>query len=255
MGQFEGKTVIVVGSTSGIGETIAEEFAKEGANTVVVGRNVEKGEKVAAGIKENGGEATFIRCDIQKKEDIKNLMDQAEEKYGRIDIVIGNAGVPGKSIGVGDMTDEDFEDLMNVINTDLLGIIQVNRYALQKMLKNEGEQKGVIVNIASILGTVSTYNTASYPASKAGITNFTRAQAVTYIKQGIRMNTVSPGYVNTPLLKLLPKEVIEESVAKHPIGRFAEPKEIADAVLYLASDKASFIVGANLLVDGGYTAI
>ncbi len=255
MKEFVGKTAVVVGSTSGIGEVIAEEFAKQGANTVVVGRNVDKGDKVVAKIKTAGGEAVFIKCDVQKEEDIKNLMDKAEDTYGRIDIVIGNAGVPGRSIAVGDMTDEDFADLRNVIETDLIGIIQINRYALYKMLKNKGEQKGAIVNIASILGTVSTYNTASYPASKAGITNFTRAQAVTYIKRGVRMNTVSPGYVRTPLIDQLPKEVQEQAAALHPIGRLAESKEIADAVLFLASDKASYIVGANLLVDGGYTAI
>ncbi|MFV0363903.1 MAG: SDR family NAD(P)-dependent oxidoreductase [Suipraeoptans sp.] len=252
---FKDKVVIVLGATSGIGISIAEAFAGQGAKTVVVGRNMERGIKVVDKITMRGDEATFIQCDITDEVSIKDLMEKAVEKYGRIDILIGNAGIPEKKVPIDEMTDEDFRDFMAVINTDLVGIIQTNRYAMKYMLKNEGENKGNIVNIASILGVVADYDTASYPASKAGIINFTKAQAVSYIKKGIRMNVVSPGYVRTPLLDQLPKELIAMVVDKHPIGRFAEPEEIADAVLFLASENSKYIVGHNLVVDGGYTAI
>ena len=255
MKDFNNKTVIVIGSTSGIGISIAEKFAEEGANTVIVGRNAQRGESVEESLHKKGYESYFIQCDITDGNSIKNLMDKASEKYGQIDVLVGNAGIPESKVPIDQMTDEDYEAFLSVINTDLLGIIQTNRYAIKKMLTNPGTNKGVIVNIASILGVVGDYETASYPASKAGIINFTRAQAVTYIKKGVRMNTVSPGYVRTPLLDQLPEETVKKSRDLHPIGRFAEPEEIADAVLFLCSDRSTFIVGENLVVDGGYTAI
>lgn len=179
-------------------------------------------------------------------------MDEAVKKYGRIDILVGNAGIPETKSPVHEMKTED---LMKVLNTDLIGIILTNKYAIKYMLNNDGSNKGAIVNIGSILGVVGAANSIAYPASKAGLTNFTRSQAVTYANKGIRMNTVSPGYINTPLLEKLPLELVKEKVAAHPIGRFAEPKEVANAVVFLCSDKASYIVGANLMVDGGYTSI
>ena len=255
MKEFTGKVAVVLGATSGIGAAIAGKFAQEGAKVVVVGRNRERGEAVAAKITGAGGEGGFIPCDITSEQSIAALMDETVKTHGRIDILIGNAGIPEKKVPLHQMTDRDFADFMAVINTDLIGIIQSNRYAIKHMLGNDGPERGAIVNIASILGVVADYNTASYPASKAGIINFTRAQAVSYIKQGIRMNTVSPGYVNTPLLQQLPQELVQSIVNAHPIGRFAEAEEIADAVLFLCGKKSSCIVGFNLVVDGGYTAI
>lgn len=249
---LQDKVSIVVGATSGVGISIAQKFAEEGSQVVVVGRRVEKGEEVVSIIKEKGGEATFIQCDITSEESIANLMDETVKKYGKIDILVGNAGIPETKSPVHEMKTED---LMKVLNTDLIGIILTNKYAIKYMLNNEGNNKGAIVNIGSILGVVGAANSIAYPASKAGLTNFTRSQAVTYANKGIRMNTVSPGYINTPLLEKLPPELVKEKIAAHPIGRFAEPEEVANAVLFLCSDKASYIVGANLMVDGGYTSI
>jgi len=249
---LQDKVSVIVGSTSGMGISIAEKFAEEGSKVVVVGRRVEKGEEVVNKIRDKGGEATFIQCDITTEESIVNLMDETVKRYGRIDILVGNAGIPETKSPVHEMKTED---LMRVINTDLIGIILTNKYAIKHMLNNEGDKKGAVVNIGSILGVVGAPNSIAYPASKAGLTNFTRSQAVTYASQGIRMNTVSPGYVNTPLLEKLPPELVKEKTAAHPIGRFAEPEEIANAVLFLCSDKASYIVGANLMVDGGYTSV
>ena len=144
---------------------------------------------------------------------------------------------------------------MKVIDTDLHGLVYCNKYAIIQMLKNKEEQKGAIVNVASILGVVEAKNSVSYPISKGAVVNFTRAQAATYAPMGIRINTVSPGYINTPLLKKLSADLVASKIAAHPIGRFAQPEEIANAIMFLASDKASFIVGANLMADGGYTCV
>ena len=255
MKEFTDKVVVVLGATSGIGVAVAEKFAAAGSKTVIVGRNAQRGEEVARRIRENGGITRFIACDITSEQSVALLMEESVKAFGRIDILIGNAGIPEKKVPLHEMSSQDFQEFLAVINTDLLGIIQSNRYAIIEMLKNPGPEKGAIVNISSILGVVADYQTASYPASKAGIINFTRAQAVSYIKSGIRMNVVSPGYVSTPLLEQLPSDLLKKVVDMHPIGRFAEADEIADAVLFLCSSKASFIVGHNLLVDGGYTAV
>lgn len=249
---LQDKVSVIIGSTSGIGLAIAKKFAEEGAKVIVSGRNSEKGGKAAEAIIRKGGTASFIQCDITIEKSIIDLMDETVRKFGRIDILVGNAGIPEKKSPVHEM---EASDLLNVLNTDLVGIILANKYAISHMLHNEGTKKGAIVNVASILGVVGAANSIAYPASKSGIISFTRSQAITYAKHGIRMNTVSPGYVNTPLLSKLPQELLKQKIDLHPIGRFAEPEEIAEAVLFLCSDKASFIVGTNLMVDGGYTAM
>ena len=246
------KVSVIIGATSGIGLATAKKFAEEGAKTAIVGRNRERGLSVERSIREKGQQAAFFPCDITREEEIARLMDQVEQTYGRIDILVGNAGIPEKKMPVHEM---ELEDLMRVLNTDLIGIILCNKHAIRHMLKNDGARKGSIVNVASILGVVGAANSIAYPASKAGIVNFTRSQAVTYAPMGIRMNCVSPGYVNTPLLDKLPAELIRSKVALHPIGRFAEPEEIASVILFLCSDMAAYMVGSNLVVDGGYTAV
>lgn len=168
MREFAGKVAVVLGATSGIGIAVAEKFAEEGARVVVVGRNEERGGTVVRSIAEAGGEAQFVRCDITSEADIINLMDDTVKAYGRIDILIGNAGIPESKVPLHEMADRDFADFMAVINTDLIVIIQSNRYAIRHMLGNEGPERGVIVNVSSILGVVADYETASYPASKAG---------------------------------------------------------------------------------------
>lgn len=252
MGLLQDEVSVIIGATSGIGLAAAALFAEEGAKVVVVGRSREKGLSIAQRICSKGNQATFLSCDITREQEIARLMEQVEEAYGRIDVLVGNAGIPETKSPVHEMA---LEDLTRVLNTDLIGIILCNKHAIRHMLKNEGAQKGSIVNVASILGVVGSANSIAYPASKAGIINFTRSQAVTYAPKGIRMNCVSPGYVNTPLLEKLPEELIRSKIALHPIGRFAEPEEIAKAILFLCSDLASYVVGANLLVDGGYTAV
>lgn len=239
---LQDRVSVVIGATSGIGLATAKKFAEEGSKVILAGRSCERGQVAEHSIREKGQAATFFACDITKEEEIARLMDQAENAYGRIDILVGNAGIPEKKSPVDEMK---LEDLTRVLNTDLIGIILCNKHAIRHMLKNKGSQKGSIVNVASILGVVGSANSIAYPAGKAGLINFTRSQAVTYAAKGIRLNCVSPGYVNTPLLGKLPPELIRSKVALHPIGRFAEPEEIANAILFLASDMASYVVGSN----------
>ena len=249
---LENKVAIVLGATSGVGEATAKLFAKYGARVIVTGRNKERGDAVVTAILTDGNEAAFVKCDVTIEEEIKNLMEETVKIFGRLDILIGNAGIPEKKSPLHEMNMEDFT---RVIDTDLFGIVLSNKYAVQKMLLNEGPHRGAIVNIGSILGVVGAPNSTAYPAAKAGITNFTTSCAVTYAALGIRFNTISPGYVNTPLLANLPPELVKSKSMAHPIGRFAEPEEIAEAAAFLASEKASYVVGANLRVDGGYTAV
>lgn len=249
---LENKVAVILGSTSGVGEAAAHLFAEEGAKVIVSGRSQERGDAVVQSLKEKGLEAAFVKCDITVEKDIQFLMDETMRIYGKLNILIGNAGIPEKKAPLHEMEITDFQ---RVIDTDMIGIVMSNKYAVQKMLMNEGPCRGSIVNVGSILGVVGAPNSTAYPAAKAGITNFTTSCAVSYAAQGIRFNTISPGYVNTPLLKNLPPELVKAKVAAHPIGRFAEPKEIAEALAFLASDKASYVVGANLRIDGGYTVI
>ena len=249
---LENQVAVVTGSTSGLGKATAILCMQEGARVVVTGRNAERGEAVVQEITANGGEAVFLPCDVTDEAQIEALFEKTVQIFGKLDILVANSGIPEKKAPVHEM---DVDAYRQVLETDLNGTVLCNRYAIRQMLKNEGAEKGAIVNVASILGVVGAANSVAYAVSKAGVVNFTRAQAATYAPLGIRVNAVSPGYINTPLLAKLPPELVAVKAAQHPIGRFAEPEEIANVIVFLASSKASFVVGANYMVDGGYTCI
>lgn len=252
MNELKDKVAVILGATSGIGAVVAEKFAAEGAKVAVCGRNRERGNAVVDAICANGGNADFFSADISLEEDCARLMDEVVLHFGAIDILIGNAGITEKNALLHEM---DTENFMKVVQTDLIGIVLANKHALSYMVKNPGPNRGAIVNVASIMGVVGGRFSNSYPVSKAGIIHFTKAQAVTYAPYGIRMNTVSPGYVDTPMLQVLSEDIRKAGIALHPLGRFATPEEVAEAILFLASDRASFITATNLMVDGGYTAV
>lgn len=245
--RLKGKVAIISGGTFGIGESTVRLFANQGAKVVIAARNVEKGTKLVNDIKENGGEALFVKTDVSQEEDVKNLVKQTVDAYGRLDVLFANAGV-------GDMGDLDcctLEEWNRTISVDLTGVFLCNKHVIPEMAKIGG---GSIINCASILGHVGQMSVSAYAAAKGGVVNMTRSAAVTYANKGIRINAVCPGYIDTPILDNTPKEVIDHLVSLVPARRLGKPEEVANAVLFLASDESSFVTGANLLVDGGYTA-
>lgn len=245
--RLEGKVAVITGGTFGIGESTALLFAKEGAKVVIAARNVEKGAKVVNAIEEEGGEALFVRTDVSKDEDVKNLIQETVNTFGKVDVLFANAGVGD----IGDIDCVSLDDWNRTIGIDLTGVFLSNKYAIAEMKKNGG---GSIINCASILGHVGQPAVCAYAAAKGGVVNFTRTLAVENAKNGIRVNAVCPGYVETNILDGLDDGMLENLRSLHPIGRLGKPEEIAYPVLFLASDESSFVTGANLLVDGGYTA-
>ncbi|RDU34641.1 short-chain dehydrogenase [Neobacillus piezotolerans] len=245
--RLDGKVAIITGGTFGIGESTVRLFAQEGAKVVIAARNEEKGAKLVNDIKAEGGEALFVKTDVSKEEDVENLVQKTVETYGKLDVMFANAGV-------GDMQDLHtctIEEWNRTISVDLTGVFLCNKHAIQEMDKIGG---GSIINCASILGHVGQVSVSAYAAAKGGVVNMTRAAAVTYANKNIRINAVCPGYIDTPILDSTPKEAIDQLVSMVPAKRLGRPEEVANCVLFLASDESSFVTGANLLVDGGYTA-
>jgi len=245
--RLEGKVAIITGGTFGIGESTALLFAKEGAKVVIAARNAEKGESVVSQIKEQGGDAIFVKTDVANEQDVQNLVKETVDTFGKLDVLFANAGVGAG----GDIHETTMEDWNRLISIDLTGVFLCSKFAIPAMIKNGG---GSIINCASILGHVGHPSVSAYAAAKGGVVNMTRSAAVTYASKGIRVNAVCPGYIDTPMTSGLSEEMKKYLITKHPIGRLGTPEEIATAVLFLASDDSSFVTGANLLVDGGYTA-
>ncbi len=244
--KLSGKVAVVTGGASGLGLATVKAFLEEGAN-VVIGDYSEAGEEVARKL---GGEdrVRFFHCDVSKEENIKALFTRTKEWFGPVDVVFANAGITD-GIPAHELTLSQWQ---RAIDVNLSGVFLTDKYAIEQMLA--AGKGGSIINCASILGHVGQDGVTSYSASKAGVVNLTRTLGITYAKQGIRVNAVCPGYVDTPLLDILDDEKKQQLVALHPIGRFGREEEIAKPVVFLASDDASFVVGASLLVDGGYTA-
>jgi len=247
-GVLEGRIAIVTGSTSGIGEAIAREFAAEGAKVVVSGRRVERGNKVVAAIREAGGEAIFVQTDVTKPEQIKSLVDKAYDHYGRIDILVNNAAVGFNKL-IADYTLEDFESL---IGSNLRSYFMASVYALQYMVK---QQKGVILNINSITQKHPVPERGLYAMCKGAIRVMTQSIALEYGPQGIRCNDLTPGIIHTELFDKVPNghEEMASVSTITPLRRVGQPWECAKAALYLVSDNAGFTTGAQLIMDGGIT--
>ena len=247
---FNGKVVLVTGGTSGIGRETAIQFSKAGANVVLAGRRREQGEAVAAEIND-GGDAHFVQTDVTQEDQVRRLVDETVERYGRLDIAFNNAGIEHG----GPVTEFTEEDYRKVFNVNVLGVFLSQKYEIPAMLKSGG---GVIINTSSILGRIAMPGAAVYNASKHAVEGITKTTALELAEKGIRVNSVTPGAIAIDMIDRFAGEEGTEGrrqlASQHPMGRLGEAKEIAAAVLYLASDSASFTTGISLPVDGGYLA-
>jgi len=249
-GQFYGKVALITGAGSGIGRATAVKFAREGAKVIVADISTEGGDETVQMIKDFGGESSFIKADITQEYEVEALVDRTVEKYGRLDCAHNNAGITGYSTPLLDCTLDEWDAVMNL---NLRGTFLCLKYEITQMLNQGG---GAIVNTSSTMGVVAHANGPAYIASKHGIIGLTRSAALGYVKNNIRVNAVCPGNTETPIFDHLKKnmaDVYEGLVAATPIGRFAQPNEIADAVVWLCSDAASYCTGHAMVVDGCYT--
>ncbi len=243
-----GKTAIVTGAASGIGRSVALAYATEGASVVVSDVNTAKGEETVKLIQDAGGSAVFFKADTSLPEDNEKLVDKAVETYGGLHIACNNAGIGGPSAPTGEYPVDGWD---KVIAINLSGVFYGMRYQIPAMLKSGG---GAIVNMASILGSVGFANSAAYVAAKHGVVGLTKNIALEYGPAGIRANAVGPAFIKTPLLDDFDEATFKWLESKHPMGRLGRPEEVAELVLWLSTDKASFITGAYYPVDGGYLA-
>lgn len=251
--RLKDRVALITGGTSGIGEATALLFAREGARIAIAGRNSERGAAVAGGIKAAGGEAIFLRADVSQASDCQRVVDETVREFGCIDILFNNAGVFYPQTAL-ECSEREWDEQIDV---NLKGTFLMSKYALPGMI---ARQRGVIVNNASGWGVVGGDRAAAYCASKGGVVLMTKAMAIDHGRQGIRVNCVCPGDVETPMLPMDAKmrglkwDEYIAGCANRPMGRVGTADEIAKAVLFLASDDSSFMTGAALVVDGGGTA-
>ncbi|MDE1191357.1 MAG: glucose 1-dehydrogenase [Arachidicoccus sp.] len=247
--QFENKVAVTTGSASGMGKQTAIEFAKQGAKVVIA--DWADGTDTVNAIKALGGEALYVKCDVSKEADVKNVIDTAVATFGSVDFGFNNAGV---ELGGFPLEQTSVEEFDKVVGINLRGVFLCIKYEAIQMLK---QGKGVIVNTASAAGLVGVPSLSAYTASKHGIVGLTKTAALDFGKRGIRINTVCPGAIRTPMLEDTMKNSAaakEQIEASQILGRIGEPQEIADAVIWLCSDASSFVNGVSLPVDGGWVA-
>ena len=250
-GQLEGKVSLITGGGSGIGKASALAFAREGSKVVVADVNVEGGEQTVRLIQDTGGAATFVRADVSNSGDVSDMVSHAVQTYNRLDCAFNNAGISGGRGRIHEYTEDDWS---RVLNINLTGVWLCMKYEIIQMLKQGG---GAIVNTASVMGLVGGSRSPAYGATKHGVVGLTKTGAVDYAQEAIRINAVCPGYIRTPMIEqgILSDPVAEERVvSRHPMHRLGTPEEIAEAVVWLCSDAASFVTGHAMTVDGGYVA-
>lgn len=246
---YSKKVAIVTGGGSGIGEACSMTFARSGGRVIVADFDQEGGNRVADAIKADGGEATFVAVDVSKPEQVEKMVAAAVETYGGLHVAVNNAGIGGAQAPVGEYPIESWNQ---VIGVNLDGVFYGMRYEIPAMLESGG---GSIVNMASILGSVGFATSSAYVAAKHGVVGLTKSAAIEYSAQGVRVNSVGPGFISTPLLdKNLDEPTLKMLTTMHPIGRLGTPKEVANLVAFLGSDEAAFCTGGYYLVDGAYTA-
>lgn len=244
------RVAIVTGAASGIGKSVAERYAQEDVAVVLSDVNQELGKQAAEYIRQAGGQATFVMADVSRPTDCEHVVDVALEQYGRLDYTCNNAGIGGEQNQTADLSIEGWQQILAI---NLSGVFYGMKYQIPAMLKSGG---GAIVNMASILGQVGFAGAVGYVAAKHGVVGLTQGAALEYALQGIRINVVGPGFISTPMIHELEEDLELKSalVALHPIGRLGRSEEVAELVIWLSSEKASFVTGAYYPIDGGYLA-
>jgi NAD(P)-dependent dehydrogenase (short-subunit alcohol dehydrogenase family) len=253
MGKLDGKVALITGAGSGMGQSTAFLFAREGAKVGVVDYAPEQGKETVEMIQESGNEAIFIEADISKADNAERMVQTTVDTYGRIDILHNNAGISQRMVPTAETTEEEWN---RVIDVNLKGVFLGSKYTIPVMLDQGG---GVIINTASASGLGGWAGLGAYSASKGGVVILTKTMALDYAGQNIRVNCICPGFIHTPMMdRQLPKDPQAKQAvttrAQSPMGRIGRPQEIAQAALYLASDDSSFVTGAILVVDGGLIA-
>lgn len=240
---FKEKVAVVTGGASGIGLATTKKLLSEGANVVIL--DLKMDEEIINSLGEN---VLYLKCDVSNEENVKNCIEEIIKKFDHIDYLVANAGIGGSASKPHEVSMDEWNKVISVNQT---GIFLLNKYVINEMLKNG---KGAVVNTSSMYGLVGSTTSFAYSASKGAINQMTRSLALTYARENIRVNAIAPGYVDTPILSMVPDNIKESMGTELPIGRLGKDTEIANLICYLLSDDASFITGAIIPIDGGFTA-